>query len=125
MQIKKINIDEYGSLTKREFILSEGLNIFEGHNESGKSTILSFIRFMLYGMPRKSSGSVTERDRGISWGNGVAGGSMVVSVPDKNGEIREYRIERHGQLRGAAGYDAYGFRACRVQRNNVCREVRL
>ncbi len=106
MLIKKINIDEYGALSGREFILDEGMNIIEGNNESGKSTILSFIRFMLYGMPRKS-GAITERDRGISWGRGVAGGSMVVSLPDKNGELCEYRIERHGQLRGAKGHENY------------------
>ena len=107
MQIKKITIDEYGALSKREFTLDGGMNIFEGNNESGKSTILSFIRFMLYGMPRKS-GTVTERDRGISWSGGVAGGSMTVSLPDKTtGEIREYRIERHGQLRGAKGHENY------------------
>lgn len=107
MQIKKITIDEYGALSGRQFSLAEGMNIIEGHNESGKSTILSFIRFMLYGMPRKSSGTVTERDRGISWNGGVAGGSMEVSVPNKNGEVREYRVERHGQLRGAAGHENY------------------
>ena len=76
MQIKKLTIDEYGALREREFLLSEGMNILEGNNESGKSTILSFIRFMLYGMPRKSAGNITERDRGISWDGGVAGGSM-------------------------------------------------
>lgn len=107
MQIKKLTIDEYGALREREFLLSEGMNILEGNNESGKSTILSFIRFMLYGMPRKSAGNITERDRGISWDGGVAGGSMELSVPDKNGETRDYRIERHGQLRGAAGHENY------------------
>lgn len=107
MTINKLTIDEYGSLLEREFVLDDGMNIFEGNNESGKSTILSFIRFMLYGMPRKSSGTVTERDRGISWNGGVAGGSMEVSVPDRNGEIRRYRIERHGQLRGSTGHENY------------------
>ena len=77
MTINKLTIDEYGSLLEREFVLDDGMNIFEGNNESGKSTILSFIRFMLYGMPRKSSGTVTERDRGISWNGGVAGFSAL------------------------------------------------
>ena len=107
MQIKKLTIDEYGALREREFVLSEGMNILEGNNESGKSTVLSFIRFMLYGMPRKSAGNITERDRGISWNGGVAGGSMELSVPDKNGVSRDYRIERHGQLRGATGHENY------------------
>ena len=107
MQIQKLTIDEYGALKNRTFTLHSGINIIEGDNESGKSTVLSFIRFMLYGMPRKSAGNITERDRGISWSGGVAGGSMEVTVPDKTGEIRSYRIERHGQLRGAAGHENY------------------
>lgn len=107
MLIRKLNIEEYGALREREFTLSKGMNIFEGNNESGKSTILSFIRFMLYGMPRKSAGNVTERDRGISWSGGVAGGSMEVSILDKSGLPRDFRIERHGQLRGATGHENY------------------
>lgn len=107
MQIKKIRIDEYGSLKDRELVLDNGINVIEGNNESGKSTILSFIRFMLYGMPRKSASAVTERDRGISWGGGVAGGSMELAITDKNGVLCEYRIERHGQLRGATGHENY------------------
>ena len=107
MQIQKLIIDEYGAFKDRTFTLDGGMNVIEGDNESGKSTVLSFIRFMLYGMPRKSAGTVTERDRGISWSGGVAGGSMEVTVPDKNGELRAYRIERHGQLRGAAGHENY------------------
>ncbi len=107
MQIKKLKIDQYGGLSDKEFFLHEGMNIFEGNNESGKSTILGFIRFMLFGMPRKSAGNVTERDRGIHWTCGVAGGSMELSVPDKQGQPREYRIERRGQLRGSAGHENY------------------
>ena len=87
MTINKLTIDEYGSLLEREFVLDDGMNIFEGNNESGKSTILSFIRFMLYGMPRKSPTTVTERDRGISWNGGVAGGQYggVGARPKRRG----------------------------------------
>ena len=113
MQIQKLIINEYGALKDREFILDGGMNVIEGDNESGKSTVLSFIRFMLYGMPRKSAGTVTERDRGISWGGGVAGGSMELTVPDKNGEPHGYRIERHGQLRGATGHENYA-ETCKI-----------
>ena len=113
MQIQKLLINEYGSFKDREFVLDGGMNVIEGDNESGKSTVLSFIRFMLYGMPRKAAGTVTERDRGISWGGGVAGGSMELTVPDKNGETHAYRIERHGQLRGATGHENYA-ETCKI-----------
>lgn len=113
MQIQKLIINEYGAFKDREFTLDGGMNIIEGDNESGKSTVLSFIRFMLYGMPRKSAGTVTERDRGISWSGGVAGGSMELTVPDKNGEPHGYRVERHGQLRGATGHENYA-ETCKI-----------
>lgn len=113
MQIQKLIINEYGAFKNREFTLDGGMNVIEGDNESGKSTVLSFIRFMLYGMPRKSANTVTERDRGISWSGGVAGGSMELTVPDRNGEPHGYRIERHGQLRGATGHENYA-ETCKI-----------
>lgn len=113
MQIQKLIINEYGAFKNREFTLNGGMNVIEGDNESGKSTVLSFIRFMLYGMPRKSANIVTERDRGISWSGGVAGGSMELTVPDRDGEPHGYRIERHGQLRGATGHENYA-ETCKI-----------
>ncbi len=96
MYIRKIYIKEYGALLDREFVFSNGINLFEGSNESGKSTILSFIRFILYGMPRRAAGeTVSERERGLSWQNGIAEGNMEIVSGGKG-----YRIERKGQLRG-------------------------
>jgi len=96
MYIRKIYIKEFGALSDREFIFSDGINLLEGSNESGKSTILAFIRFMLYGMPRRAAGeTVSERERGLSWTNGIAEGNMELF---SGGKL--YRIERKGQLRG-------------------------
>ncbi|MBQ7380929.1 MAG: AAA family ATPase, partial [Clostridia bacterium] len=96
MYIRKIYIKEFGALSERELVFSDGINLLEGSNESGKSTILAFIRFMLYGMPRRAAGeSVSERERGLSWANGIAEGNMELL---SGGKL--YRIERKGQLRG-------------------------
>lgn len=90
MQILNLNVIEYASMKNRSFDLTDGLNIIEGENESGKSTLLSFIKFMLYGLPRRSSGeAVTEKERSFSWDNGVAAGTMTVRLSDG-----DYRIER-------------------------------
>ena len=96
MRIDKITISEFGALKNRCFSLNDGINVFEGRNESGKSTIVAFIRFMLYGMPKKTaSDELTDRDRGLSWDNHTASGSMELTVPDGS-----YRIERKYQLSG-------------------------
>ena len=41
----------FGKLDHRSLSFSSGLNIIEAPNESGKSTLLAFLRVMLYGFP--------------------------------------------------------------------------
>ncbi|MBQ8207882.1 MAG: AAA family ATPase [Clostridia bacterium] len=95
MQIKELKIIEYASLKNRSFNFESGLNIIEGENESGKSTLLSFIKFMLYGFPKgKSIGAAEEREKSYSWENGIAAGSMTVSTAE--GDFRIERSAREG-----------------------------
>ena len=86
MRIKELNVIEFGGLAGRRFELSEGINIFEGNNEAGKSTLWLFIKFMLYGMPKKGH---PERERSVNRMTHRAIGTMLVSH-----EGEEYRIER-------------------------------
>ena len=91
MIIEKICIKSFGTLINRTFEPSEGLTVFEGENESGKSTVAMFIKFMLYGLSAKApAGSeISERVKYISWSTGVASGEMTFV----SGGVR-YRIER-------------------------------
>ena len=101
MRIDKLTITEFGALKDKSFSLKDGINVFEGRNESGKSTVVSFIRFMLYGMPKKTASSeLSDRDRGLSWDNLAASGSMEITLPDG-----KYRIERRFQLTGTGAKD--------------------
>ena len=70
----------------RRFDLSQGINIIEGDNEAGKSTLWLFIKFMLYGMPKKGN---PERERAINRMTHRAVGTMTLTV----GGV-DYRIER-------------------------------
>lgn len=49
MYIEKLSITSFGTLKNREFILSDGFNVIEGNNESGKTTLMNFVIFVLYG----------------------------------------------------------------------------
>ncbi len=82
MYIESINIKSFGRLTDYSITLSDGMNIFEGDNESGKSTIAEFIKFMLYGMQSKTVGDnvLSERKKYINWNTGLASGSMTVVI---------------------------------------------
>ena len=94
MKIIELNIIQFGKFKDKVIRLSEGLNIVRGDNESGKSTLLAFIKFALYGVGRKNPNvAVGERERAISWNTGLAAGSLIVEDVDG----KRYRIERIGR----------------------------
>lgn len=75
-------------LRDRSIRLDGGLNVLSGENESGKSTVLSFVRYLLYGLPRSGASGTTDADR---FGrDGDIGGSMTY-VTDGGGK---FRLER-------------------------------
>ncbi len=84
MYIESLHIGDFGGTKNRDITFENRINIIEGQNESGKSTLASFIRFMLYGFSDKS-----QRQRYYSWGTRSASGTMTV-VSDG----MRYRIER-------------------------------
>ncbi len=99
MYIENIKIGNFGKLSNREFNLSHGVNILEGRNESGKSTLCEFIKFVFYGLSNKSlGGEMSERKRHISWKTNDASGSIVL-----NCGANRYRIER-SMIAHGAGY---------------------
>ena len=97
MKITQISISEFGCLKDKIIEPSGALNIIYGENESGKSTLLLFIKFMLYGLTRRSATN-SERDRSISWSGHRAAGSMTLICAG-----REYRIERSFSESGRGG----------------------
>ena len=101
MQIEKLIINSFGMLLERTFDLSEGINLIEGENESGKSSLAAFIKFMLYGFSKRAA---TERQRYINWHTDEASGAMIISHDGK-----KYRIERSVKLiqKSESGRESY------------------
>lgn len=84
MIIEKIIIKSFGLITDMTLEFSEKVNVIEGQNEAGKSTIAAFIKYMLYGFDGVDTpDAVSERQKRINWDTGVAQGSMYVKVKDK------------------------------------------
>ena len=48
MKIQEIYVQSFGTLKERFFRFDEGVNILEGPNESGKSTLAAFIKYVFY-----------------------------------------------------------------------------
>ena len=90
MVINRIHVNEFGGLSGLDFVLDEGLNVITGDNESGKSTVMNFIRFLLYGLPaQRGAENISERERAFSWSGGNASGFMEITDGQE-----AYRIER-------------------------------
>jgi len=91
VRIDSLHIDGFGLFDDAHLeSLSPRISIFYGPNESGKSTLLAFIRFMLFGFPGKK----TQANRYPPHRAGAAhGGTMLVC-----GANGHYRLERHATL---------------------------
>lgn len=53
MIIRELNIIGFGKHKDKKVNLSEGINVIYGDNETGKSTVASFIYSMMYGVEKK------------------------------------------------------------------------
>ena len=83
MIIEKIVIKSFGCITDMTLEFSDKVNVIEGQNEAGKSTIAAFIRYMLYGFEDVAGDGLSERKKRINWERGTAQGSMYVKVKEK------------------------------------------
>ncbi len=84
MIIEKVDIKSFGKITDLTLTFSEGINIIEGENESGKTTIAAFIKYMFYGFDTSSSSDdVDERRKRLNWETGICQGTMTVRVGEK------------------------------------------
>jgi uncharacterized protein YhaN len=75
VKIRELHVDRFGRWTGLSVRgLSEGLNVFLGANESGKTTLLHFIRAVLYGF------SSERRQRFLARHDVGAGGQIVIAA---------------------------------------------
>lgn len=61
MRITELYIRGFGKFSGQRFFLEDGVQVIEGENEFGKSTLHAFIRAMLFGMER-GRGRAAARD---------------------------------------------------------------
>lgn len=92
MWIKELQIKHFGKFTNKVIEFAPGINLVYGENESGKSTVFSFIRGCLYGI-RKQRGRAAKKDEYSHyqpWDNGnYYAGNLRFVCGDK-----VFRLER-------------------------------
>lgn len=94
MRIERIEIDGFGRFHDEHWELGEGLTVFVGANEAGKTTLLNAVRALLFGFE-------ASRD-GRAWYPALAGGRRGGRLLLRTGSGERWAVERHGE-RGGAG----------------------
>mgnify|MGYP002317470541 FL=1 len=88
MRISKVQINGFGNIVNKSFEFDNGINLVRGNNEDGKSTLVYFIKSMLYGINRNKSGeSFSELERFNPWQSTDFSGKMEYSIDGKKFSI--------------------------------------
>jgi len=105
MQIKSLQINNFGKLKNREIELNNGINIIFGENESGKSTLLKFITSMFYGVSKNKNGKrISDFEKYTPWNEGEYSGKIKYTLD--NGE--EYEVYRNFSKKNPQILDSNG-----------------
>src|SRR5574344_1927403 len=91
MIIKSIHIENFGKLVNKDISFEGTLTPFMHENGWGKTTLATFIKAMLYGMPDKNAHSkgFSEREKYKPWAGGRYGGYLTFIYDGK-----EYKVVR-------------------------------
>ncbi len=107
MYIKKAELTNFGKFHQKTISFSPGLNVVYGENESGKSTLHSFLVAMLFGLEKQRgrAGKADRYQRCEPWNAAayyagslefaVTGGRDAVGGSGAAGYEKEFRIERN------------------------------
>ena len=90
LQLKEAQLTAFGKFHDTKIVFTEGLQIFYGANEAGKSTLQLFIRAMLYGVSNQRKTAtmlLRDRERMIPWGDKCAEGVLKLELDGKQMEI--------------------------------------
>ena len=92
MKINKVQINGFGNLSDRTIEFDDGINLIQGKNETGKSTLVYFIKSMFYGVNRNKGGNAfSEYERFLPWqGNDFSGKIEYVLDDKKYSAFRDF-----------------------------------
>ena len=101
MKIRSCEIGNFGKLSDRTVNLSDGITVIRGGNESGKSTLSAFIKYILYGFPGKGRDERSnEKIKYTPWNGLKCSGALILE--DKDHAL--YRAERSFDGKNSKGH---------------------
>ncbi|OAB32850.1 AAA family ATPase [Paenibacillus glacialis] len=122
MRIERLQIHGFGRMKEQDITIKSGITVFMGPNEAGKSTLMQFVRAMLFGIPSRTY--PTERYEPLA--GGVHGG--ILKLIDEDGakwtisryatsgevgsgsgnrleKLKIVKMDEHGQVRDCTQQD--------------------
>ncbi|MGN1383679.1 MAG: ATP-binding protein [Clostridia bacterium] len=103
MKVEEIKINAFGTLKNKEINLSDKINIIHGKNESGKSTLLTYIKTAFYGISRNKNGKeISDYDKYKPWSGEEFSGKIKYTLD--NGE--QFEIFRDFNKKNPKIYNA-------------------
>ncbi len=105
MKIENLKINAFGNLQKKQLEFQSGINIIQGKNESGKSTLLKFITTMFYGISKNKRGKeIADYEKYEPWHTEDFSGKLAYTLD--NGET--FEIYRDFRKKNPKLYNSQG-----------------
>lgn len=102
MKIENIKINSFGTLKNKEINLDKNVNIIYGKNESGKSTLLTYIKTAFYGISKNKNGKqISDFDKYKPWSGEEFSGKIKYILDDES----KYEIFRDFNKKNAKIYN--------------------
>lgn len=104
MKLKDIQINGFGKLENKNIKFEDGLNLVIGSNESGKSTLMGFIKAIFYGINKNKAGNIfSEVEKYKPWQESEFSGKAEYEV---GGDV--YTVYRDFNKNNTKIYDEAG-----------------
>jgi len=85
LKIQNIKINNYGNLKQKEINLQNNINIIYGKNETGKSTLLNYIKNIFYGISKNKNGKeLSDYEKYLPWTGEEFSGKIKYELNNKN-----------------------------------------
>ncbi|MGI6069258.1 MAG: ATP-binding protein [Blautia sp.] len=101
MKINEIHIQNFGCLKDKSLVLADGINVIYGPNESGKTTLHTFVKSMFFGI-RRLRGRAAKNDsytRYEPWENpSHYAGSLFFTCGEKRFRLERNFSKEHGRV---------------------------